>query len=209
MSEPVVSGLTLTSDMFTNLTSTITSNLGVLLPVGLTLMGIMIAVSLIPRIIYKFFQTLKKCPKKTHFNAFLGHFLSYRIKIILVAYVFTMKKFVLSFIFMLFLIVLGNTNVFANSDIYIPTKVYNKAVELNYNIDNVVILYNSKTNELYIPYTAVYDSSLETLPRWAVYRPSDDLTLLINPIWNKMGLVIYNFDSDNFYIADSGSWNNL
>lgn len=120
-----------------------------------------------------------------------------------------MKKFVLSFIFMLFLIVLGNTNVFANSDIYIPTKVYNKAVELNYNIDNVVILYNSKTNELYIPYTAVYDSSLETLPRWAVYRPSDDLTLLINPIWNKMGLVIYNFDSDNFYIADSGSWNNL
>ena len=55
MSEPVVAGLTLTSDMFANLTSTITSNLGVLLPVGLTLMGIMIAVSLIPRIIYKFF----------------------------------------------------------------------------------------------------------------------------------------------------------
>ena len=47
--------MTLTADMFTNLTSTITSNLGVLLPVGLTLMGIMIAVSLIPRIIYKFF----------------------------------------------------------------------------------------------------------------------------------------------------------
>ena len=47
--------MTLTADMFTNLTSTITSNLGVLLPVGLTLMGIMISVSLIPRIIYKFF----------------------------------------------------------------------------------------------------------------------------------------------------------
>ena len=46
--------LTLTSDMFTDLTSTITTNLGVLLPVGLTIMGIMIAVSLIPRIIYKF-----------------------------------------------------------------------------------------------------------------------------------------------------------
>ncbi len=48
-------GLTLTSAMFESLLSTITSNLGVLLPVGLSLMGIMIAVSLIPRIIYKFF----------------------------------------------------------------------------------------------------------------------------------------------------------
>lgn len=47
--------LTLTSDMFTALTETITTNLGVLLPVGLTIMGIMIAVRLIPRIIYKFF----------------------------------------------------------------------------------------------------------------------------------------------------------
>lgn len=46
--------LTLTADMFTDLTSTIVSNLGVLLPVGLTIMGIMVCVSLIPRIIYKF-----------------------------------------------------------------------------------------------------------------------------------------------------------
>ena len=46
--------LTLTADMFTGLTSTITTNLGVLLPVGLTIMGIMVAVSLIPRIVYKF-----------------------------------------------------------------------------------------------------------------------------------------------------------
>lgn len=50
-----VSTLTLTSDMFSGLISTITTNLGVLLPVGLTIMGIMIAVALIPRIIYKFF----------------------------------------------------------------------------------------------------------------------------------------------------------
>lgn len=50
-----ISGLTLTSAMFSDLISTITSNLGVLLPIGLTIMGIMIAVSLIPRIIYKFF----------------------------------------------------------------------------------------------------------------------------------------------------------
>lgn len=53
--ENVVSTLVLTSDQFSGLTETITSNLGVLLPVGLTIMGIMIAVSLIPRIIYKFF----------------------------------------------------------------------------------------------------------------------------------------------------------
>lgn len=50
-----VKTLTLTSGMFDGLLSTITTNLGVLLPVGLTLMGIMIAVALIPRIIYKFF----------------------------------------------------------------------------------------------------------------------------------------------------------
>ncbi len=53
--EGAVKTLTLTSGMFDGLLSTITSNLGVLLPVGLTLMGIMIAVALIPRIIYKFF----------------------------------------------------------------------------------------------------------------------------------------------------------
>lgn len=51
----LVSALTLTSDMFSGLIETITTNLGVLLPIGLTIMGIMVAVSLIPRIIYKFF----------------------------------------------------------------------------------------------------------------------------------------------------------
>ena len=51
----VSAALKLSSDMFSGLTNTITTNLGVLLPVGLTIMGIMIAVSLIPRIIYKFF----------------------------------------------------------------------------------------------------------------------------------------------------------
>jgi len=47
--------LSLTSTMFDPLTSAITSNLGVLLPVGITILAIMIGVSLIPRIIYKFF----------------------------------------------------------------------------------------------------------------------------------------------------------
>lgn len=46
--------MVLEAGMFTGLTDTITSNLDVLLPVGLTIMGIMIAVSLIPRIVYKF-----------------------------------------------------------------------------------------------------------------------------------------------------------
>ena len=50
----VVSALVLESEQFTGLTSTITSNLDVLIPVGLTIMGIMIAVALIPRIVYKF-----------------------------------------------------------------------------------------------------------------------------------------------------------
>ncbi len=47
--------LVLQADLFSGLISVIQQNLGVLLPVGLTIMGIMIAVSLIPRIIYKFF----------------------------------------------------------------------------------------------------------------------------------------------------------
>ena len=50
--------LTLNAEMFENLTGTITTNLGVLLPVGLTIMGIMVCISLIPRIIYKFLQNL-------------------------------------------------------------------------------------------------------------------------------------------------------
>lgn len=53
--ENTIAGLTLESSMFDSLINTITSNLGVLLPVGLIIMGIMIVVSLIPRIIYKFF----------------------------------------------------------------------------------------------------------------------------------------------------------
>ena len=46
--------MNLTADMFTGLTDTVTSNAEVLVPVGLTIMGIMIAVSLIPKIIKKF-----------------------------------------------------------------------------------------------------------------------------------------------------------
>lgn len=44
----------LSADMLKPLTEGIQSDLGVLLPVGITIMGIMIGVSLIPRIVYKF-----------------------------------------------------------------------------------------------------------------------------------------------------------
>lgn len=44
----------ITAEMLAPITTTITSNLTVLLPVGIAIMGIMIGVSLIPRIVYKF-----------------------------------------------------------------------------------------------------------------------------------------------------------
>lgn len=44
----------LTSVMLQPITEAITTNLGVLLPVGLGIMGTMIGISLIPRIVYKF-----------------------------------------------------------------------------------------------------------------------------------------------------------
>lgn len=44
-----------TGAMLEPITTAITSNLGVLLPVGIAIMGIMLGISLIPRIIYKFF----------------------------------------------------------------------------------------------------------------------------------------------------------
>ena len=69
-------GLTLTSSMFDGLLSAITTNLGVLIPVGLTIMGIMVAVSLIPRIVYKFLQE-SNAPIE-HFNVRWGQFFERR-----------------------------------------------------------------------------------------------------------------------------------
>jgi hypothetical protein len=45
----------ITSEMLAPITNAITSNLQVLLPVGIGIMGVMLGVALIPRIIYKFF----------------------------------------------------------------------------------------------------------------------------------------------------------
>lgn len=44
-----------TAEQLAPLSAAITDNLTVLLPVGLAIMAIMLGVSLIPRIIYKFF----------------------------------------------------------------------------------------------------------------------------------------------------------
>ena len=46
--------IAITSDQLQPIVDTLTANLDVLLPVGITIMGIMIGVSLIPRIVYKF-----------------------------------------------------------------------------------------------------------------------------------------------------------
>lgn len=46
--------VTLTPEMFTSLTTGISGNANVLLPVGLTIMGIMVGIGLIPKIIYRF-----------------------------------------------------------------------------------------------------------------------------------------------------------
>lgn len=46
--------MAITAEMLEPITTTLTSNLGILVPVGITIMGAMIGVSLIPRIVYKF-----------------------------------------------------------------------------------------------------------------------------------------------------------
>ena len=43
-----------TAEMLAPITTTLTSNLDVLLPVGISIMGVMIGVGLLPRIVYKF-----------------------------------------------------------------------------------------------------------------------------------------------------------
>lgn len=50
-----VTNVVVTSDMLAPVVDAITGNLAVLLPVGLTIMAVMIGVAIIPRIIYKFF----------------------------------------------------------------------------------------------------------------------------------------------------------
>lgn len=54
--EPIGTNLVVvTEGMLSDLTATITDNLDVLLPVGITILAILMGVSLIPRIIYRFF----------------------------------------------------------------------------------------------------------------------------------------------------------
>lgn len=48
-------GVVITEAMLKPITDAMTSNLGVLIPVGIGIMAIMIGVALIPRIVWKFF----------------------------------------------------------------------------------------------------------------------------------------------------------
>lgn len=47
-------GITLAKTAFTGIATAISGNLTILIPVGITIFGIMIGISLIPRIVYKF-----------------------------------------------------------------------------------------------------------------------------------------------------------
>lgn len=49
-----VTSAIVTAEMMAPLTNTIEANLNVLLPIGIGIMGTMIAIGLIPRIVYKF-----------------------------------------------------------------------------------------------------------------------------------------------------------
>lgn len=47
-------GATLTAEELAPIASAVSDNAGVLLPVGITIMAVMVGISLIPRIVYKF-----------------------------------------------------------------------------------------------------------------------------------------------------------
>lgn len=51
----LLGNVVVTPEMLSEVTDAITGNLSVLLPVGITILAVMVGVSLIPRIIYKFF----------------------------------------------------------------------------------------------------------------------------------------------------------
>lgn len=44
----------ITAEMLAPITETLTTNLNVLVPIGISIMGTMIGIGLIPRIVYKF-----------------------------------------------------------------------------------------------------------------------------------------------------------
>lgn len=48
-------GFKVSSDMFSGLTSTISDNAGIIVPVGLGIMAIIVSIKLVPKILNKFF----------------------------------------------------------------------------------------------------------------------------------------------------------
>lgn len=49
-------GFKVSSDMFTGLTSTISDNAGIIVPVGLGIMAIIVSIKLVPKILNKFIK---------------------------------------------------------------------------------------------------------------------------------------------------------
>lgn len=54
MQEGGSTAMVVTKAMFADLTSSVTANAEVIIPIGVTIMGIMVGIALIPRILYKF-----------------------------------------------------------------------------------------------------------------------------------------------------------
>ena len=77
------------------------------------------------------------------------------------------------------------------SAVSIPDEVLQKAKELNYNYDNIVILRDKNTKELYIPYMSNdrYSSSLEN-GNWK-FTIHNNVECLITPSWWLTGLKLY------------------
>lgn len=55
MDSLILAAATVDASMVDGLTSTFEANVGVLIPVGITIMGVMLGVRVIPRIVYTFF----------------------------------------------------------------------------------------------------------------------------------------------------------
>lgn len=52
---PAFASATVTAEQLSSITTDLSANVAVILPVGITIMGVLIGVSLIPRLLYKFF----------------------------------------------------------------------------------------------------------------------------------------------------------
>lgn len=102
---------------------------------------------------------------------------------------FKNKIFIICILFFIFLFFSGINHVFASVDI--PDVVIQKAKELNYGVDNVIVLQDKNTGLFYIPYeTSDYNhTNLATKPwRYTFYN---NVYCIVTPNWWKTGLMVY------------------